>query len=77
MSSGAKDPDAQIDIRSIIARVNTLELMTFGDSILSPVSQGSFVVGTVHVPTLSASAPAFVPPASIRRVKGRPLSWVR
>jgi hypothetical protein len=27
--------------------------------------QGSFVVGTVPVPTLSASAPAFVPAASV------------
>jgi hypothetical protein len=65
MSSRAKDPDAPIDISSLIARVNTLELVTFGDSVLPPVSQGSFVVGTVHVPTLSASAPAFVPAASV------------
>jgi hypothetical protein len=65
MSSRAKDPDAQIDISSLIARVNTLELLTFGDSILPPVSQGSFVVGTVPVPTLSASAAAFVPAASV------------
>jgi hypothetical protein len=39
MSSRAKDPDAQIDISSLIARVNTLELVTFGDSVLFPVSQ--------------------------------------
>jgi hypothetical protein len=68
MSSRARDPDAQIDISSFIARVNTLELVTFGDSVLPPVSQGSFVVGTVPVPvpsTLSASAAAFVPAASV------------
>jgi hypothetical protein len=65
MSSRAKDPDAQIDISSLIARVNTLELVTFGNSVLPPVSQGCFVVGTVPVPTLSASAPAFVPAASV------------
>jgi hypothetical protein len=65
MSSRAKDPDAQIDISSLIARLNTLELVTFEDSVLSRVSQGSFVVGTVPVPTLSASAAAFVPAASV------------
>jgi hypothetical protein len=65
MSSRAKDPDAHIDISSLIARVNTLELVTFGDSVLPPVSQGSFVVGTVPVPTLSASAAAFVHAASV------------
>jgi hypothetical protein len=65
MSSRAKDPDARIDISSLIARVNTLELVTFGDSVLPPVSQGSFVVGIVPVPTLSASASAFVPAASV------------
>jgi hypothetical protein len=65
MSSRAKDPDAPIDISSLIARVNNLELVTFRDSVLLLVSQGSFVVGTVPVPTLSASAPAFVPAASV------------
>jgi hypothetical protein len=65
MSRRAKDLDAHIDISSLIARVNTLELVTFGDFVLPQVSQGSFVVGTVHVPTLSASAAAFVPAASV------------
>jgi hypothetical protein len=39
MSSRANDPDAPIDISSLIARVNTLELVTFEDSVLPPVSR--------------------------------------
>jgi hypothetical protein len=68
MSSKAKDPYAQIDISSLIARVNTLELVTFWNFVLPTVFQGSFVVGTVPVSvpsTLSASAAAFVPAASV------------
>src|SRR3569623_1093153 len=58
--------DFLTDISSLVDRVKTLELVTFGDDNSAPPVQDAFTVGSISVPvssSLSASAAAFVPSA--------------
>ena len=66
MSGRARGQDFLTDISSLVDRVRTLELVTFGDDNSAPPVQDAFTVGSISVPvssTLSASAAAFVPSA--------------
>ena len=63
MSSQVRGQDKMSDIGSLVDRVRTLELVTFGDSESVPPVQDAFTVGPISVSvssTLSASAAAFV-----------------
>ena len=54
------------DISSLVDRVKTLELVTFGDDNSAPPVQDAFTVGSISVPVssaLSASAAVYVPSA--------------
>lgn len=66
MSSRVRGQEFLTDISSLVDRVTTLELVTFGDENSAPPVQDSFSVGSISVPlssSLSASASAFVPSA--------------
>ena len=66
MSGQGRGQDFLQDIGSLVDRVRTLELVTYGDSNPAPPVQDTFTVGSVSVPVssaLSASAAVFAPSA--------------
>ena len=66
MSSRTRGQDFLTDISSLVGRVRTLELVTFGEDESPPSVQESIVVGSISVPvssSLSATAAAFAPAA--------------
>lgn len=66
MSGRVRGQGFLTDISSLVTRVRTLELVTFGETDSTPSVQESILVGSISVPvssTLSASAAAFVPVA--------------
>ena len=61
MSGRVRGQEFLTDIGSLVTRVRTLELDTFGETDSTPSVQESIVVGSISVPvssTLSASAAA-------------------
>ena len=52
--SRARGQDFLTDISSLVDRVKTLELVTFGDDNSAPPVQDAFTVGSISVPVSSA-----------------------
>lgn len=66
MSGRVRGQDFLTDISSLVGRVRTLELVTFGEDESPPSVQESIVVGSISVPVssaLSATAAEFAPAA--------------
>ena len=66
MSGRARGQDFLTDISSLVGRVRTLELVTFGEDESPPSVQEAIVVGSIYEPVssaLSATAAPFAPAA--------------